>query len=301
MYLKTLLLFIMFTSLVKAQEVKESTFKKGKFKPYNSIILDDKLKETSGLIHWNGKLWTHNDDTDTNLYALDTLTGEILDTYHLDDVVNKDWEEIAQDESYLYIGDFGNNATGNRRDLHILKVEKESLLKRKPLIENINFSFEDQKDFETNKPNKTSFDCEAFVVVQDSIFLFTKQWKNKQTTIYKLPKQSGEFIAEKKASYKIKGLVTGASYFSSKKILVLCGYTRNGKPFVELFYDFKGNDFFSGTHKKIKIKYRFLQIEAITTKDGKNYYLTNEELKFGPIHKFQQMHKLDLSDFLKAD
>lgn len=301
MRFKALLIFAMFTSLVKAQEVKESTFKKGKFKPDNSIILDDKLKETSGLIHWNGRLWTHNDDTDTNLYALDTVTGKNLETYHLDGVVNKDWEEIAQDESYLYIGDFGNNASGNRKDLNILKVEKESLLRKKPLIENINFVFEDQKDFENNKPNKTNFDCEAFVVVEDSIFLFTKQWKSKQTTIYKLPKQSGEFIAEKKESYKIKGLVTGANYFFEKKVLALCGYTRNGKPFIELFYNFKGNDFFSGSHKKIKIKSRFLQIEAITTKDGKNYYLTNEEFKFGPIHKSQQMHKLDLSNFLKVD
>lgn len=290
---------MMFTSFANAQEVKESTFKKGKIKLVNSVILDDKLKETSGLIHWNGKLWTHNDDTDTNLYALDTVSGAILETYSLTGVANKDWEEIAQDENYLYLGDFGNNASGNRKDLHILKVEKESLLRRKPLIESINFAFEDQKDFEANKPNKTNFDCEAFVITSDSIFLFTKEWKSKQTTIYKLPKTAGEFIAKKKGSYKIKGLVTGANYFSEKKILALCGYTRNGKPFIELFYNFKGNDFFSGSHKKIKLRPRFLQIEAITTKDGNNYYLTNEELKFGPIHKSQQIHKLDLSDFLK--
>ena len=42
-----------------------------------------------------------------------------------------------------------------------------------------------------------------------------------------------------------------------------------------------------------------MQIEAISTNDGVHYYLTNEELKFGPIHKSQQIHELDLSDFLK--
>src|SRR6187431_619171 len=41
-------------------------------------ILSDTIKETSGLIFWNGYLWTHNDDTDTTLYAIDTATGRIV-------------------------------------------------------------------------------------------------------------------------------------------------------------------------------------------------------------------------------
>ncbi|MEO8235531.1 MAG: hypothetical protein ABI549_08975 [Flavobacterium sp.] len=41
----------------------------------NTFVLNQKLKETSGLIQWNNRLWTHNDDTDTNLYALDTING----------------------------------------------------------------------------------------------------------------------------------------------------------------------------------------------------------------------------------
>ncbi len=294
MNLRALLLFLMFPFFTNAQVVK-----KGKIKLDNSVILDDKLRETSGLIHWNSKLWTHNDDTDTNLYALDTVSGAILETYSLEGVVNKDWEEIAQDDEYLYVGDFGNNASGNRKDLHILKIEKQSLLMRKPSIEYIKFAYEDQNDFGINKPNRTNFDCEAFIVVQDSLFLFTKEWKSKKTTVYKLPNRVGEFVAQKGESYNVKGLVTGASYYPSKKILALCGYTRKGKPFIELFYNFKGNDFFSGSKKRIKLKPRFMQIEAISTNDGVHYYLTNEELKFGFIDKSQQIHKLDLSDFLK--
>lgn len=294
MNLRALLLFLMFPFFANAQVVK-----KGKIKLNNSIILEDKLKETSGLIHWNGKLWTHNDDTDVNLYALDTVTGKILETYALQGVSNNDWEEIAQDDQYLYVGDFGNNATGNRKDLNILKIEKQSLLLKRPTIESIKFTYEDQSDFLKNKPNTTNFDCEAFIVVKDSLFLFTKEWKSKKTTVYKLPNRVGDFVAQKGESYNVKGLVTGASYYSSKKILVLCGYTRKGKPFIELFYNFKGNDFFSGSKKRIKLKPRFMQIEAISTNDGVHYYLTNEKLKFGPIHKSQQIHKLDLSDFLK--
>jgi hypothetical protein len=41
-------------------------------------------------------------------------------------VVNKDWEDFTR-HTYFYIGDFGNNVSGNRKDLHILRIEKESL------------------------------------------------------------------------------------------------------------------------------------------------------------------------------
>lgn len=289
----------MFSSLASAQEVKESTFKKGKLKLDNSIILDGRLKETSGLIHWNDKLWTHNDDTDINLYALDTVNGKVLETYSLSNVKNQDWEEIAQDEDFVYIGDFGNNASGNRQNLNILRIDKPSLLDKSPKIEYIKFKYENQSEFESKKPNGTNFDCEAFVVTQDSIYLFTKEWKTNYTTIYSLPKTSGDHIAKQKKAFNIKGLVTGACLYENR--LVLCGYTKKGRPFVDLFYDFKENDFFSGSHKKIKFKPRFLQIEAITTKDGKNYYLTNEELKFGPIYKTQQMHQLDLFRFFNSN
>lgn len=264
-----------------------------------SFSLTEILKETSGLIHWNNRLWTHNDDTDTNLYALDTINGKILETYNLPNVTNTDWEEISQDKNYLYIGDFGNNASGNRRDLHILRIEKKTLLAKNPVIDKIEFQYSNQTNFARQFANKTNFDCEAFVVTQDSIYLFTKEWKTKQTTIYSLPKMPGKYIAQQKEAYNIKGLVTGATYLNSKNILALCGYTRKGKPFVNLFYDFKENNFFEGNKRKIKLKTRFLQIEGISTNDGLHYYITNEHLKFVLANSPQEMHLLDFSKYLK--
>ncbi len=293
------LICLLFSCLINAQDLDKTVFKKRKIKLDGSLVLDKKLKETSGLIHWNGKLWTHNDDTDTNLYALDKLNGSILETYSLPNVLNQDWEEIAQDDDFVYIGDFGNNASGNRQDLNILKIDKLSLTNKVPKIEYIKFKYENQNEFDHKKPNNTNFDCEAFVVTQDSIYLFTKEWKTNYTTIYTLPKVPGDYIAKQQERFNIKGLVTGACLFKNR--LLLCGYTKKGRPFVDLFYNFIGNDFFSGSHKKIKIKPRFLQIEAITTNDGGIYYLTNEELKFGPIHKLQQLHRLDLSDYFQSN
>lgn len=273
-------------------------YKKETVKLTQSIPLHEKLVETSGLILWNNRLWTHNDDTDTNLYALDTINGAILETYPLPNVVNTDWEEIAQDESYIYIGDFGNNASGNRTDLQIIRVDKSTLLAYNPKIDFIKFKYQNQDDFTSKSPNRTNFDCEAFVVSQDSIYLFTKEWENKKTTVYALSKQPGEYIAQPKALYNVKGLVTGAAYLTTKKVLALCGYTKKGKPFIDLFYDFQKDDFFSGNKRKIKLKPRFYQIEGIATQDGLQYYITNEHLKFALANNSQKMHVLDFTRFL---
>jgi hypothetical protein len=255
------------------------------------------LVETSGLIHWNNRLWTHNDDTDTHLYALDIIDGHILETYDLPDVTNTDWEEIAQDENYLYIGDFGNNAHGNRTDLHILRIEKKSLLSRNPQIDYIKFKYPNQIDFFIKKANRTDFDCEAFIVTQDSIFLFTKEWKSKKTTIYTLPKTPGDYTALQQETCNVKGLITGANYIATKNKLVLSGYTKGGQPFLYLFYDFVGTNFFSANKRKLKIKPKFQQIEGISSVDGINYYISSEHLQFLTIDDLQKLQIINLSSF----
>jgi hypothetical protein len=264
-----------------------------------SITLDGQLVETSGLICWNNRLWTHNDDTDTHLYALDTISGNILETYNLPNVVNNDWEEISQDDNHLYLGDFGNNAHGNRKNLNILKIEKKSLLANTPIIERINFKYQDQNNFEKKKSNNTDFDCEAFIVSNDSIYLFTKEWKSKKTTIYTLPKQSGDYIASRKASFDVQGLITGVTYIATQNKLVFCGYTSNGQPFLYLFYDFKEHQFFSGNKRKIILRPKFQQIEGISSSDGFHYYLTNEHLKFLTIDDPQKLQLINLTTFFK--
>ncbi len=276
------------------------TYKKKTIHLFNSFLLSIKLVETSGLIHWNNRLWTHNDDTDTNLYALDTLTGNILETYPLPDVVNVDWEEISQDENYLYLGDFGNNAGGNRTNLNIIRIEKNSLLVHKPVIDCIKFKYANQTSFEKQKTNTTNFDCEAFVVTKDSIYLFTKEWESYKTTLYSLPKLPGDYVAHQSLSFDVQGLVTGATYLASKKRLLFCGYTKRGQPFIYLFYDFEGEHFFSGNKRKIKLNPKFQQIEGISSPDGIHYYITNEHLKFLSIDDPQKMQILDLKIFFKS-
>lgn len=273
-------------------------YKNLKIKPDYSIKLSDSIKETSGLINFDNLLWTHNDDHDKTIYGIDSL-GKIKKKIILNQVTNHDWEEISQDSTHLYIGDFGNNFSGNRNDLHILKIEKKSFLEGNPIIEAISFKYSNQTDFSIQKSNTTNFDCEAFIVSKDSIYLFTKQWKSSKTDIYVLPNQSGNHIAKFKNTIDTKGLVTGATYLEDKKIIALCGYSTTGKTFLYLLYDFKDHDFLSGNKRKIDLKLRFHQIEGITTKDGLHYFIINESLVRKPILNIpQQIHYLDLSSVL---
>lgn len=269
--------------------------------PDKTIELSGELEETSGLILWDGYLWTHNDNSDTRLYGLDTATASVKKTKILWKVENYDWEDIAQDEGYVYLGDFGNNGTGIRKDLHILRVKKESLKAKKPSIDTIWFSYSDQLDFSQADPNRTEFDCEAFVVTSDSIYLFTKKWISASTTVYALPKEPGEHVAEKRGTFAIGGLVTGATYLEEEGLLALCGYSGLVQPFIYVLYDYPDHHFFSGNKRWFNLSILFHQVEGIATDDGLKYYISNEysSLRSTGIYNSQKLHIFDLGPYLR--
>lgn len=229
-----------------------------KVKTKTSVKLEDSLMETSGLMAFDNLLWTHNDDHDNTIYGLD-FSGKIQKKIKLEKVKNNDWEEISQDSSYIYVGDFGNNFQGNRKNLHLLRIEKKSFLSNKPLIDTISFSYSNQTDFGIQKENSTNFDCEAFVVSRDSIYLFAKQWSQKKTSIYVLPKIPGKYSAKLKETLDVSGLITGATLLASGKGIVLCGYSGMLQPFLYLLYDYKNNDFWLEINEKLNSHYLFIK------------------------------------------
>ena len=188
-----------------------------------SFDLAEILSETSGIIYWDGKIWTHNDNADTNLYALDPVSGDIIETIALPNQTNTDWEEISQDENFFYIGDFGNNVNGNRTDLKILRILKTSLLANEPVVETINFSYQDQTDFTPQGSNDTDYDCEAFVITDNEILLFTKEWKSNNSRLYTLPKMPGNYQAGLMDTLNAEGLITGATFKKENSLIVLSG------------------------------------------------------------------------------
>ncbi|MBP6333883.1 MAG: T9SS type A sorting domain-containing protein [Bacteroidia bacterium] len=267
--------------------------------PVSLWNLDSVLTETSGLVFWNHQLWTHNDNGVTNVYSLDTIDGTILQVYPINGVVNVDWEEIAQDDNYFYVGDFGNNTNGNRIDLKILRIEKNSVLNNAPVVDTISFAYSDQSNFTPTGANNTDYDCEAFIVSTDSIYLFTKQWVTNRTRIYALGKTPGNHSATFMDELNVAGMITGATFLEQQRLIVLSGYSNLLQPFIYLLYDFSGNDFFNGNKRKISISMSFHQVEGIASSDGLKYYISNEYFSNPPLPIVQQkLHILDLSTFL---
>ncbi|OIQ22099.1 MAG: hypothetical protein BM557_01600 [Flavobacterium sp. MedPE-SWcel] len=268
--------------------------------PEYSVTLSDDVNETSGLILWGDYVYTHNDSNDITLYGLNTITGDIESTDDFSDAVNTDWEDIAQDENYIYIGDFGNNANGNRTDLSILKISKESITNDNPVIEYINFSYSNQTNFDATGANSTDFDCEAIIVGENNIYLFTKQWVSQETSVYALPKTAGDHTAQLQTSYDVDGLITGATYIENKKLVVLSGYSAVLQPFFYLLYDYTDTDFFSGNKRKITMSAPFHQVEGIATQDGSHYFVSNESFEQPPVPEIpQKLHYFDLSSYLE--
>jgi hypothetical protein len=269
--------------------------------PVASHDLPDELAETSGLSLAFGDLFTINDNSDNLIYHIGTTNGNIIQTYPLTGISNIDWEEIAHDDQYIYIGDFGNNVNGNRTDLRIYRVSRTSLLNQTPVVDTISFSYSDQTSLAPAGGNNTDFDCEAFWIIGDSIYLATKQWISQKTGIYALPKTPGNYIANLKATLDVDGLVTGATAIVAgpNRLVTLCGYNTLLQPFLYLLYDFQETDFLGGNKRKISIALPFHQIEGITSSDGLKYYLSNEKFVQGSVVNIKQkLHHFDLNDLL---
>ena len=128
---------------------------------------------------------------------------------------NRDWESLASDEKYIYVGDIGNNK-GNRKDLKIYLIDFDF-----KLIDSINFNYNNQLKF---KKRKNRFDAEALVSIKDSLMIFSKIEKF-NNEVYFLPKTPGFYSVDPKYSFKVDALITGADYDSKLDLLALAGYS----------------------------------------------------------------------------
>ena len=246
--------------------------------------LDQAIKETSGLIFFDGRLVTHNDSgDDANLYEIDTVTGGIQRTVSVTNAVNVDWEDIAQDENYIYVGDFGNN-NGNRGDLTIYVVSKTDFKTQTNVTaDTILIQYADQIDF-SSQPNANNYDCEAMIAFGDSLMLFSKNWENEKTYLYTLPKVSGTYSLVKRDSFDTQGTITGATYNSLSNEILLTGYkTSNLSKYLWKLSQFNGYNVLAGTNTRCDLNITgSIQVEAIAMKNQSEYFLSSEEVtRFG--------------------
>ncbi len=243
--------------------------------PEFSVPLNAAVKETSGLFSWNEQWWTFNDDTNGHFYALDTLTGEIIDSIDWSVLTNVDWEEVQCNEEFVVIGDIGNNQ-GSRTDLKFFVIPYNTFASGDlSVVDTISFSYEDQTDWTPNL-NNNDFDAEAFLLTQDSIFIFSKCWSSMQTKRYALPIEMGEHVAQKREEYNVQGLITGATWDDLKQKVVLCGYSNLLMPFALLLFDFSDGNFLNGNKRKIVLGMGLHQVEAVASNGHGDFFFTNE-------------------------
>lgn len=263
--------------------------------------LDVSLSESSGIVMADGKLWTHTDSGGkAEIYAVDPNNGSIIQTIRLEGLINHDWEDLAVDDSCLYIADTGNNINGGRTDLAIYKInlndipsEGDTIIPNEK-IEIIRFFYPEQGiNPEPTGSNNTAFDCEAIVVMNDRVHLFTKDWTSVEagygTSEYILPNQAHpeglKYPAQFLARHDYMGfLVTGADSWNSEYVLLI-GYQIEamGAVCLRLFGEFQDNNISTGKNDALVIGSALSlgQMEAVcfgnTPREG---YVTNECFKY---------------------
>ncbi|MGQ3013414.1 MAG: hypothetical protein ACT6QS_06895 [Flavobacteriales bacterium] len=246
------------------------------------------LREISGAVFWDGMLWAHNDGGDEPvLYALDTIDFKIRKKIHIQNAVNTDWEDIAQDETHIYIGDIGNNS-GNRNYLQVYKIAKKDIaastadsVSVRPQI--ISFSYKD-KPAVTQKKHRHNYDAEAMAVANGKLYIFSKNWLRGPSLVYATDTAAGAYELVPVCTLGTDFLVTGAEFSEGR--LWVCGYHIELK--IENIYaaSFAWPPA-EGTVLNMEKLYAFTpsfrQLETIAAVPGKGFFLAFEELKAGGI------------------
>ena len=258
---------------------------------YQPVLLCDslsfKVNEQSGMLWYNNLFWVNNNsDCEPKLYAYNNA-GQIETELEITNAKNIDWEALADDKDYIYIGDFGNNY-GDRKNLRVLRLAKSEIEKKtKVEIEEIGIEWTDQEDFSRRKQNH-DFDCEAFLSYGDSLYYFTKNWANLKTRMYVSSKKAGHENLKPKAEFNVDMLVTGADISSDGKLLALVGY-KNYLSYLMLFSEFEGTDFFGGECLRIDMSpLGGVQTEGVVFGENDSLYISTEETKLP-----QSLYKLE--------
>ncbi len=242
--------------------------------------LPSELGEISGMVSLGDDLYVGNNDSGNpaELYVFslkDKMTTRII---RIKGASNIDWEELTADDQFVYISDTGNNS-GKRKDLTIYRLKKDDLVKKEETdVEKITFYYPEQTKFKPS--NDHNFDCEAMIVLGDSLYLFTKNRGDLNTDLYSIPKTPGNHPAKHLDQIDAGGLITGADFrkSGSNHELILIGYTVKEKgyhPFLLYFKNVIGTDFFDDSPQRFMFKGK-LQTESVLFHDSSSVYITNE-------------------------
>ncbi len=245
--------------------------------------LDDAVEETSGLAMIDNNLITHNDRGGKNeLYVID-FNGGVTHTITINLAANIDWEDLAQSDSSIFIGDFGNN-DGSRQLYTIYEVDKRDFDFSVPTstvqVKNqIRYSYPEQGQIEAG--SRHNFDCEAMVYFENALYVFTKHRLDNNTVLYRIPNEAGTHQAQMIDSFHAGVRVTGADISADGRTVYLIGYQKASNCVIWELTAFEGDNFLSGEKKKYDLGpfSIFGQMEAVLVEPNQSSLLiTSEEV-----------------------
>lgn len=256
--------------------------------------LSPKVNEQSGMVWHKDLFWVINDSDCLPELLAYNMQGKLQNIIHISNAKNIDWEDLAEDENYIYIGDFGNNK-GKRKDLRVLRVLKSDMNKQTELsVDFINFAWADQQNF-TKRNMKHDFDCEAFFAYGDSLYFFTKNWANKKTRLYSISKLPGDYKLKPIAEFDTNFMVTGADMTPDGKTVALVGY-KNYRTYMMLFTNIEGDNFFAANALRLDLEsLGSAQTEGVVFTDKNELFINTEETK-----QPQALYKIDWVKLLNS-
>lgn len=282
--------------------VKISAYDKLKKTTYE---LSPKLVEISGLQVVGDDFYGFNDSGgEPELYRFNPKKeNQILQTIRLKNIKNYDWENMAESDSLIFIGDTGNNA-GNRKNLRIYYIKKDDINPKKPFQEveadTISFFYPEQKDYSVQLHNH-NFDMEAMFYLNGKLHLFTKEWESMKTRHFTLSLVDGKQAAWLVESFNTQFLVTGADAYKLKNgdaKIAWVGYTRNGQVYLMITTVKKGKEtFFNQPMELYKIGFsgKVGQVEGVAFKNEKEVCYSAEEFKRNMFHAKQNITCINLN------
>lgn len=259
---------------------------------YTFFDLDESLEEISGLEQINDTLFVaFNDGGDKPMVYLISEGGKISKKVEIANASNKDWETIARDAEYLYIGDIGNN-NNTRKDLKIYRIRIEEVLSKSSLnADVININYKEQTLFPPSE-DSLFFDAEGMTIYNDSLWIFTKNRAisgERLSYVYVVPLEPGTYSVTH--SYTLN--TGGCGWFS-------CGVTavdeRNGLFYVLTYNKLLVRKFVNGVFEEVETLNfeKMRQRESVLVLENGDILIADEQ---NPLLGEQKLYRLKSPGF----
>lgn len=203
-------------------------------------IQNREITESSGLVASRmsaGIYWTHNDSGDGPfIYCLD-VKGRTCGTWRVTNAEARDWEDMASGpgpiagQSYLYIGDIGDNSE-SRSEIVIYRTSEPAISNRLTASTRKRpNNTEPSEAFRLRYPDgKHDAECLLVHPVTGDVFIVIKTpFANPGVYEAKAPLQSNQIttmkrIGEIKVPSVFRGVITGGSISPDGRRVALCDY-----------------------------------------------------------------------------